>query len=508
MPKNPLSIILDDPIVAGAKSLGKRAVDYASSGNALRDSAALAMRVAPDLLRGGLPQVLQNQVATPMAMGMVEDFKANPGRTVAENLPVVGGVMSAMDAKELRQKAIEAKARGDMAAYRQYSEMAAAATGGLALGMLPVPGAAAAKPALKAGTKAVERAALRASATMPERAVAFATHEVIPGKVTGHLPNLVRVPTSAADAAQLQLERGAFSSDPRRLFRDPNSRDIVYNALGLEQAPMLEAQGMFKTEAGTEYNPAFVSRPRVKETPGGEDIAPEHRALLEAGEAYRAAVSGQAAGAYHKVLPEAPRELSGSLFTPLPEKQTQREIEGLANLGERYGLGDVVDTGQGVTMTSFYPEPPTGAETENYLANGLESAYSTLLPGAQPRAVGIASGYKGYENEWAQPHGSGAVTRQMLQYLEESGAPNALERLDTPEIRNQARTAMEADYEYAARTGQPVREDLQNLRRVIWERGPKALKDALSRKEFLPALTAALGLGAAVAGSAPYDSDE
>jgi hypothetical protein len=443
-----------------------------------------------------------------MANSLMADFKANPRRTVAENLPIVGGVMSALEAKDLRQKALEARARGDMEGYRRYSEAAAAAAGMLALGVIPVPGAAAGKAGVKAGVKAAERGALRAATEMPARDIAFATHEVVPGKVTEHLPDLVRVPTSVEDAAKLQSERGDFSSDPRRLYRDPQNRDMIYNALGLPQKPMLEAQGMFKTDSGVEYNPAFVGRPLVKETPGGEAILPEHKALLEAGEAYRAATSGQAAGAYHKILPHAPNESAGSLFTPLAGKRTQQEIEGIADLGEKYGLGDVVDTGQGVTMTSFYPGPPPGAVTQDYLSTGLRDAYANVLPGAEPRRVGIASGYKGYEDEWAQPHGSGAVTRQMLTYIEDSGAPNALERLDTPELRNQARTAMEADYEYAAKTGQPVREDLQNLRRIIAERGVTALKAALDRKEFLPALMAALGLGAAATGSAPYGSDE
>lgn len=169
MPKNPLSAILDDPLVSGAGDLASRFGRYVGSGDALRDSAGLAVRVAPDLLRGGPSRVLMKHVAEPMAASLTKDFKANPVRTVAENLPVVGGAMSALEAKDLRQKALEARARGDMEGYRRYSEAAAAAAGMTAVGMIPVPGAAGAKTAAKVGVKAAERDAVRDVSRLAEK---------------------------------------------------------------------------------------------------------------------------------------------------------------------------------------------------------------------------------------------------------------------------------------------------------------------------------------------------
>ena len=117
------------------------------------------------------------------------------------------------------------------------------------------------------------------------------------------------------------------------------------------------------------------------------------------------------------------------------------------------------------------------------------------MPGSEPKRVKVDSDYIDFADEWKAPSGSGSVTGKMLEYLTSPEAPGALAKLDTPEIRNAAKAMMERDYELAARTGQAVREDIQNLRRIIAERGVAALKAALDNKEFLPALLMAVGAG-------------
>jgi hypothetical protein len=273
------------------------------------------------------------------------------------------------------------------------------------------------------------------------------------------------------------------------------------------QRPTQSAQGIFTPTGRTEpeFNPAFVARPLVGRLEGGKGIEPGSRALMEAAEATRAAVSGQESGAYHKPFFENTAGASGAVFVPAEGRQSIETVQQLKDLGSRYGLEDVVDTGQGMTMTTFYGGPPPGAETGKALKGDLGQGIRDIVPDAEPRRAFVDSGYKDYREAWEAPQGSGAVTRQMLDYIEQSGAPNALERLDTPEFRARAKERMEADYEYAARTGQPVREDLQNLRRVIFERGPKALEAALGRKEFLAAIPAVLGLGAAMSGGLPLE---
>jgi len=169
VPKNPLSSILDDPLVEGSKALASRLGRYVGSGDAFRDSAKLAVRVAPDMIAGGLPRVLQNQVAKPMADSLVADFKDNPGRTLAENTPIIGDIMSVRDAADMRNKALEARARGDMEGYRRYSELAAMVAGTTLAGMIPIPAAKAAKAGTKSAIKAAERDAVRGMAGMVEK---------------------------------------------------------------------------------------------------------------------------------------------------------------------------------------------------------------------------------------------------------------------------------------------------------------------------------------------------
>jgi hypothetical protein len=332
-----------------------------------------------------------------------------------------------------------------------------------------------------------------AGKTYPDYAnkyTAFGTYEATPGAVTGHLPDLVKsdIPT-----------REAYAADPRSSWTDEEGRDILHDALGMYQRPSIGAQGVFEPTGGgpIEFNPAGVSRPLVglKPVDGEHFVDPASRALMSSAEALRAGMGAQEAGAWHKPIPNTKAGAMGSVFTPLSGKRTPEELMGLRDLGAKYGIGDVVDTGQGVTMTNFYPGPPSGAATGKALKKGLTTKLRDLLPGSEPKRVKVDSDYIDFADEWKAPSGSGSVTGKMLEYLTSPEAPGALAKLDTPEIRNAAKTMMERDYELAARTGQAVREDIQNLRRIIAERGVAALKAALDNKEFLPALLMAVGAG-------------
>lgn len=258
---------------------------------------------------------------------------------------------------------------------------------------------------------------------------------------------------------------------------------------------------MFKPTGGgpIEFNPAGVSRPLVglKPVDGEHFVDPASRALMSSAEALRAGMGAQEAGAWHKPIPNTKAGALGSVFVPLSGKRTPQELMDLRELGASYGVGDIVDTRQGVTMTNFYPGPPSGAATGKALKSPgeLGDKLQKVFPGSIPTRAKVDSDYIDFADEWKAPPGSGSVTGKMLEYLTSPEAPGALAKLDTPEIRNAAKAMMERDYELAARTGQAVREDVQNLRRIIAERGVPALKAALDNKEFLPALLMAVGAG-------------
>jgi len=340
----------------------------------------------------------------------------------------------------------------------------------------------------------------QASKTYPDygdKYTAFATYETTPGPNTGHLTGITDMPYDV---------REKYAQDPRSTWAK-DDRDILYDALGMYQLPTQEALGAFKPAGSTvtEFNPLRVARPLVGMAEG--DLAPASRALMNSAEALRGAVSGQEASAWHKPILNADTSELGSISAPTAGKLTEAQYNALTALGAKHGLPDVIDTGQGATLTAFYPNnPPTGTATGAALKKGLASDIRNILPDSNPARAKVVSDYLDYADEWKKGAGSGAVTSKMLDYLNDPEAPSALAKLDTPEIRAHALGEMQRDAEFAQRTGVPVREDLQNMRRIIAERGVGALRDALSKGEFLPALAATLGLGAAV-GSANSDDN-
>ena len=54
---------------------------------------------------------------------------------------------------------------------------------------------------------------------------------------------------------------------------------------------------------------------------------------------------------------------------------TKAELDKLQEIGQKYGLPDVVDTGQGATLTSFYPEPK---EMTTKQSNGIIAELNNL----------------------------------------------------------------------------------------------------------------------------------
>jgi hypothetical protein len=86
-----------------------------------------------------------------------------------------------------------------------------------------------------------------------------------------------------------------------------------------------------------------------------------------------------------------------------------------------------------------------------------------------------------------------------LQYFNSRQHPAALDKLDAdPELRRHVLDKFDRDEEYYAKTGDPMRHDLQNARKIYAQQGLRGLFRALdSGKVALPGLAGAglLGLG-------------
>ena len=182
-------------------------------------------------------------------------------------------------------------------------------------------------------------------------------------------------------------------------------------------------------------------------------------------------------------------DLSTSLAIPTDQPLTLAQIGSLRELGAKHGLGDVVDYGRGSVMTSFYPGPPTLAELGKSMKGGL-AADVERVTGFKPEGVKIDAGYVGYEDALKKP-GSGEATKILEDALNSPEAPAMLAKLDkNTALRAKVLDRLNRDAEYAAKTGQPVREDIQRARQIISEGGFSGLFEARRAGVALPALAA------------------
>jgi hypothetical protein len=326
-----------------------------------------------------------------------------------------------------------------------------------------------------------------------DRHTAFATHEDQPGaNVLGHMLGSVAAPAA---------ERTAFAADQRSGWATaPGQRDAIYSGMGIPGTgvnmrvrPTLPMQGFYQRPDGTiESNPGNVARPLVTFNTGKDPFkvtTPQDQALLNAGEAVRAYVDAQNAGAWHKTWAGGPQNQSTSLRFPREGPATTGEMLALRQAGEPHGLTDIVDTGKGITASSFPNQPAPSREFDRALRKGAFGQFG------EPSRVRVGpgdAGYIDYVDKWQEGVGSGAATRQLLDYV--SKTPEIRTALNSnPYLGERALARVSRDEDWATKWGAP-REDIQNARRIIGD-GPgwvDRIEAALKKGAILPATAAAI----------------
>lgn len=328
----------------------------------------------------------------------------------------------------------------------------------------------------------------RAGMTYPDfvpKYTANATYEVVPYSKSGHLAGV-----GAGDEAT----RMAYSSEPAISWVDENGRDIIYDALGAYQSPTLAATGVYTPPGGgLEINKAFVAQPLVGLTEGGVD--PASRGMLDFGEMLRGYLGAQGASAWHSTLKNVPAGEQGSLFVPMEGPVDAERLVELGRMGSEYGLPDFVDTGRGVTLTNFYPGPPSGAVTGRNLKTGLGEGVQSIM-GASPERVKVDSSYLPILEAGDDPRqgvpGSGYATDKLLELADMY--PVAARNAEDPRIAQQALALADLDEAYAARGLGATREDIQTARRIFAERGFEGLREARRQGIALPGIAALMSL--------------
>lgn len=329
----------------------------------------------------------------------------------------------------------------------------------------------------------------RASMTYPDfvpKYTANATYEIVPYSKSGHLAGI----GAGGDAI-----RAEYSRQPSLSWTGNSDRDMIYDALGAYQSPTISATGVYKPPEGElEINKAFVAQPLVGLTEGAVD--PASRGMLDFGEMLRGYIGGQGASAWHTTLRNVPPGEQGSVFVPMQGPVDAERLTQLGDLGGKYGLPDFVDTGKGVTLTNFYPGPPSGADTgKNLKKAGLGEGIQSLM-GSTPERVKVDSSYLPILEAGSDPRqgvpGSGWATDQLLAMADKY--PVAASKLESGNIRSRGLSQADLDESYAARGFGATREDLQTARRIFAEKGFAGLREARRNGIALPGIAALMSL--------------
>jgi len=355
---------------------------------------------------------------------------------------------------------------------------------------------------------------------------AFATYEAQPFAGMGHLPLLETASKEVRDKFAKMTQSSWANS--------PGGRDDIYSNAYLT-GPSGQTGYVMRTQStnpmqgvythplsgNTEYNLGEVARPLVafdtsRAAPKVSEVAknngirddvrrtvktiPDHdRALLDGGEAIRAFIDAQGAGAYHKPWWAGDPAFSNSIYarSQTPGQVTPENYGILSEIGRRRGFGDVVhstsgDAGDGLTFTNFgddglgmVDEMNYGAVDANFLKkygfnqeggdkispaelNDMQGELAAMGFPQVDRAK-VDSGYLSmFEQD--QGYGSGAVTENLLGIMDSlpRGVYDTYNANGTIPFNALARA--ERDRNLASTMG-GVRSDIQNARRLIGE-GP------------------------------------
>lgn len=331
---------------------------------------------------------------------------------------------------------------------------------------------------------------------------AYATGEVQPGSATRHLPDSMNAS---------QAERIEYAGDPRASFaKADGGRDLVYGGLQLGDTgvaarvlPSREMQGFYKNPEGVvETNPGEAHRLLVAFDQGEgntKSLPKAEKALLDAGEMYRAYISAQNAGAAHKRWIGGLVGDTNGYAIPMEGKSNPEQMLAVKGVTDRYGMPDVVDTGGGLTLANFGgsggaavgPLQP-GAQrlpdmADRKVVKGLLGELDKVLPGAQPERSKIDAAYQDLTSQWREPEGSGAATRAMLEQINQTPEIRSAFN-NNPHIPKDALERMALDQDWAGKWGAP-RGDIQNARSIIGQGAGwvDRLEEALKRRAYLPA---------------------
>lgn len=277
--------------------------------------------------------------------------------------------------------------------------------------------------------------------------------------------------------------------------------DLLAQYLGIKSEPSQRGVGLYtppQEGAKLEMNPQISSRTRVKtdqEKRWRNEMTPESQAEMSAMGATRGYFDVQGASPWVRPSEGGKRKYN-SFHVVLDGKPTEEEMLKLGEIQDKYGFYGTSDLGKSGVFIGFnFDYGPKELKAMRKAFEGdVKDALGKRVKGI--KMVKSEGDYPGFETKWTEPQGSGAVTRQLMEYLDTAKGQNpTLEQLyaqrPSDELRNIMREMNLRDIKAPEKygVGQP-RKDVLNARDIFAEYGIEGLRDALNRGEYLPAVGA------------------
>ena len=341
--------------------------------------------------------------------------------------------------------------------------------------------------ALKAAQRLEELAQIRKAdsnvktLTMKDyEAVVNNIFEAVPGRSTGVLSGLADAPDNV---------RKNYSQQAFKAMTDPRGVDILNKGVGLDTGRTLRGQGMYIDDTGVpQYNPS-ANAPTVSQLTRSGNLTKADQDRLQAVANLRGGLLAQEGTPINAIQPD-PKGVE-NIIPRDKGAGVQPMMDTASVLPPNYAA---TDTGKGIGLLDI------SGDTPEQLPQGTVKKITGLLQADQknplpPVTVDRVFGdYIDYTDEFAQGVGSQAVVKKMFNALNKLPS-KVFNKLDNKEIRLMAKDLLSLNKKTAAKNNLPLREDHQNMLRIVSEKGLKGLKAAVGTKELLPSIFV-IGLGA------------
>lgn len=318
------------------------------------------------------------------------------------------------------------------------------------------------------------------------RNVAYNTYEQVPYAYSKHLEGMPE---------KSYAEKLDFTNEANW----EKNNDLLAEYLGMKSEPSQRGVGLYTPPvegAATEMNPQISTRTRVstdQQRRWRNETTPESQAEMSAMGATRGYFDVQGASPWVKPSEGGKRKYS-AFHVVIDGKPTQEEMMKLGEIQNKYGFYGTSDLGKSGVFIGFNFDygPKELKSMRKAFESDVKDALGNRVKGV--KMVKSEGDYPGYEGKWEEPQGSGAVTRQLMEYLDTAKGQNPLlaefyAQRPSTELQKLMESMNIRDIKAPEKFGVGApRQDVLNAREIFAREGIEGLRKALEGGAYLPAV--------------------